>query len=337
MSSLPPTSTSAQLAAILQKALRQTGVIPPSKEKLEEQIDVARKVAKKRPDYNRHPAPLPQVHAVEARRDARGEALGPELPIDERRGLALDRTSKPPKQASKRAPKSAKSERWRAAVQMRAPRLRLHDWSQRISKRARQIGASPVEAARAVAELPRVFALRVRRAALGISYVRGQWVASRSWASPYARRTVAYAWAVFRASFKTKRRGFAHVALGVTQGMLAALVRNPQTLRPYSRAGMAATKCGANNEQCGPLVALERAGAWYAEQPPAEMCSVELVGPSGHPVQHYWISERSASAMWSEVEQDIAAVEPAERRARPFNATAAWMHDGLTLEPPLGA
>ena len=231
MSSLPPTSTSAQLAAILQKALRQTGVIPPSQETLEEQIDVARKVAKKRPEYNRQPPPLPQVHAVEARRDARGEPLGPELPIDERRGLALDRTSKPPRQA-KRAPRSAKSERWRAAVQMRAPRLRLHDWSQRISKRARQIGASPVEAARAVAELPRVFALRVRRAALGISYVRGQWVASRSWSSPYARRTVAYAWAVFRASFKTKRRGFAHVALGVTQGMLAALVNDDLLERP---------------------------------------------------------------------------------------------------------
>lgn len=335
MTNIPQQSTAAQLAAIYQRALRQAGEIPPSQAQLEEQIEISRKVAKRRPDYNRHPVSVAQAHAVEARRDRHGEPLRPELPIDERRGIALDTSAPAPKRG--RPAKTTKRERWLASVQLRAPRLRLHDWNLRVAKRARQIGASPVEAARAVAELPRVFALRVRRAALGIHYVRGVWTATRNWASPYARRTIAYAWAVWKCSFKTKRRGFGNVALGITQGMLSALVRNPQTLRPYSRAGMAATRCGANNEGCGPLVALERAGAWYAEQPPAAMCSVELVGPSGHPVQHYWISERAASPEWTEVEQAIAAVDPYSKPPRAFNASASWLTDGLTIEPPLGA
>lgn len=323
---VPGKTTDAQLARIFQQAIRATtGEIPPSQDEIAQALEASRDAARARPERNRAPASLARSRAVERRRDAAGEPLGPELPTDERRGLAIVRARRP--RSARGTPAepgtNAKRARFLEGIALRAPRLRLLDWTQRIAQRARQIGASPIEAARAVAELPRVYAIRVRRAALGIERRGDDYTAARSWRSIYARRCVAYAWAIYRASVETRRRGFGRVAVGISQGMIAALIKNPQTLRPYSRAGVAAPMSGQKGDGCGPLVALERAGAWYAEQPPAEVTPLELVGPSGHAVQHYWITDRSCSPLVLEIEEQIGAVEPHDPPPAPFSRYGA--------------
>lgn len=317
-------TTDAQLARIFQQAIRATtGEIPPSQEEIAGALEASRGAARARPERNRAPASLARSRAVERRRDAAGEPLGPELPTDERRGLAIVRRPRSARGTPADRGPSAKRRRFLEGIALRAPRLRLLDWTRRIATRARQIGASPIEAARAVAELPRVYAIRVRRAALGIERRGTDYTAARSWRSIYARRCVAYAWAIYRASVETRRRGFGRVAVGISQGMIAALITNPQTLRPYSRAGVAAPMSGQRGDGCGPLVALERAGAWYAEQPPAEITPIELVGPSGHAVQHYWITDRSCSPLLIELEELIGAVAPHDPPPVAFSRYAA--------------
>lgn len=335
MSKLPPKTTDAQLARAFQDAMRATtGEIPPSREAIAEQLERSRAIAAQRPERSRGAASSAQRRAVERRRDAAGEATHPETPLDERRGLAIgSRAAKRPGSPASRvrAPRSSKGtpapggetsnrkrRRFLASIARAAPRLRLLDWNERIARRARQIGGSATEAERTCAELPRVLAIRVRRAALGIERRGSSWEASRDWSSIYARRCVAYAWAIYRCALPTRRAGFERLAIGVTQGMIAALVKNPQTLDAYSRAGVAGTSTGADGKGCGPLVALERAGVWYAEQPPAEVTPETLIGPSGHAVQHYWISERSCSVLADGAELEIADVEPRTRPRPPF-------------------
>lgn len=333
-------TTDAQLARIFADAMRASGHVPPSHLEIEQTIDRTRELAKNRPERKRGVPSHAQARAVEARRDQAAEPIRDELPIDERRGLALGARSgkkEPAPRTAQGTPDepgtNRKRRRFLASLAVVAPRLRLRDWSSRIVGRARQIGASAVEAERACAELPRVLSIRVRRAALGIRRGASSWVASRSWRSIYARRCVAYAWAVYRMSVQTKRRGYERLCLGVSQGMIAALVVNPQTLRSYSRAGVAATRSGATGEGCGPLAALERAGVWYAEQPPADVTPIELVGPSGHAVQHYWITERSCSPLADAAELEIADVEPYDPPARPFNSSGNFgVHGGA--DPP---
>lgn len=317
-----------ELARTFAGAMRATGTTPPSHADIASELERSRDVARRRPERNRNPASHAQRKALEAKRDAKGEPLGPELPTHERRGygLTLDKQRKTPPRTSKGTPanKGPSRERRRtlAAIQQAAPRLRLKDWTDRIAKRARQIGRSAIEAQRALAELPRVLSIRARRAALGIERGAYSWRARRSFRSQYARRTIAYVWAIYRCALDTRRRGFSKLTTGVTQGMLAALIVNPVTLQPYSRAGVAATKSGSRGNDCGPLHALEEAGAWYAEQPPADLCPVDLVGPSGHAVQHYWIAERACSTLCEPHELEIEEVPPHDPPRRPFGSSA---------------
>lgn len=142
--------------------------------------------------------------------------------------------------------------------------------------------------ARILEELPPAYAFRVYRAAT---------VGGRPLSQVGARTTISLAWFFWIMGRDTKRRGFARVSDAIPMGTLRAVIRNPVTGQPYSRAGLCATSWGRSRKadhHAGALTRLRRAGALLRIQPPAGLVPLALVGPSGYAFAQTWISVDAA-------------------------------------------
>jgi len=157
------------------------------------------------------------------------------------------------------------------AVERGCPRMDGLDWLPSDFATMRALEKSPRRCLEALAALPRVYALRVRRAALAIERVGGELQAGRSLDHIRARRIVALAVVMWRASRTSRRSGMARILVGRTQGMIATLTFNPATLAPYSTSMLFGTQHhgGARVYDCGDVEALERSAALWCHQPPA--------------------------------------------------------------------
>lgn len=151
------------------------------------------------------------------------------------------------------------------------PRMDGLDWLPTDFATMRALERSPRRCLEALAALPRVYALRVRRAALAIERVNGELQAGRGLEHIRARRIIALAVVMWRASRTSRRNGMARILVGRTQGMIATLTHNPATLAPYSVSMLFGTQHhgGARVYDCGDVEALERSAALWCHQPPA--------------------------------------------------------------------
>lgn len=156
------------------------------------------------------------------------------------------------------------------------------DW--RPSDFAASRGASSTGSAarRACAGLPPELAARVRRAALaelpGPDGIRRP---TRGWSHIIARRIVALAVVMWRASRSCRRRGMARVLVGRVRGQFGTLFTNPHTGAPYSLSTFFRTSvsaCRRGEWDCGDVVALHRARALWRCQPPAASVAPEFSG-----------------------------------------------------------
>jgi hypothetical protein len=150
-----------------------------------------------------------------------------------------------------------------------------------------QSDASAGAAGRLLEEMPRAYReTTVREACAG----------GRPLTHVQARTTVSIAWFWLKMGRATSRRGFALVVDNIPMGTVRAVVRNPVTGQPYSRAGLCATSWGKNRREdhhSGAMARLRRAGLIFRIQPPAGVVPLALVGPSGYAFAQTWISERS--------------------------------------------
>lgn len=202
------------------------------------------------------------------------------------------------------------------------------DWIRDDYAAAHLALAGPSRALAALAALPRCYAQRVERAALGrVRDERGFAVATRSLDSIVARRIVAAAVVMWRASKTSRRRGHARIVVGRTRGMLAALFQNPQRARSVSVSTLFATSHGAHRRgewDCGAIVALQRSGALWAHQPPAACASPAFVGRDRNGIarafNEYHITERAAS---DEADEPDEQPEPERRAVEPIDERAA--------------
>lgn len=158
------------------------------------------------------------------------------------------------------------------------------------------------QAAKSLAELPAVYARRVRRAALGVARDaarEGGWSeAARELGDIRARLVVAAGVVLYHLGQPTRRRGYARVVDGFTREMLAGLFVDPKTHEPYSVSYLWGTSFRRESAwwDCGPFVALARTGAILKVQPPADEVPRRYVGPSGHAFNEYWLSALACSA-----------------------------------------
>lgn len=199
------------------------------------------------------------VRAERARVEAAGEPVPPEL-----RGTV----------AAPRRPRRARATRSEAfrtgAMERGAPRMAPLDWTPEDFATWRAVNRNASSARAALATLPPVYARRVELAALGmVRQDDGTRRPSRTWAHVQARRIVALAVVVYRASSPSKRRGMARVLRGRVRGQFGTLAGvNPGTGEAYS----VGTFFHVNDRRpwdCGAMVALHRAGALWRHQPPA--------------------------------------------------------------------
>lgn len=143
-----------------------------------------------------------------------------------------------------------------------------------------------------LASLPPELARIARYAALLEAREDGE---PRTWRSWAARRTLVYVTALYRMSRRVRRKpGYATVVVGVTVGMLGALVKNPATGEAYSKAAMVGML--RDGRDPAPLRALKEAGAWIRVQPPAHEVPARLRGRDAageeRAVGQFWFLEK---------------------------------------------
>lgn len=200
--------------------------------------------------------------------------------------------------------------------------LRGVDWSADAWRIARSIVAdrSGRVAQRWIAGLPRVYALRVRRAALAIERdAAGRLSPAWSWTHVRARRRVALAAVAWIESRDTKRRGMARILVGRGRASWAALftTASEHTDNPHrvSVSLLFATSHHGREtlDDCGDMRSLERTKALEIIQPPASVTPAEFVGRGrdGQPraLNQYWITERSTARKDAEPLEELAAAE----------------------------
>jgi len=193
------------------------------------------------------------------------------------------------------------------------PRMDGLDWLPTDFATMRALERSPRRCLEALAALPRVYALRVRRAALAIERVNGELRPARSLEHIRARRIVALAVVMWRASRTSRRNGFARILVGRTQGMLATLTHNPATLAPYSVSMLFGTQHhgGRSIYDCGDVEALERSMALWCHQPPAMAVPARFRGRDRDGTERafaeYHFTEAAASdALEPDTESELA-------------------------------
>ena len=232
-------------------------------------------------------------------------------------------------------PFAVKSERrqrfeWRLANEG-APDCNPRDLPDRVFAVVRAIiWGGGAQAVKSLAEMPPVYASRVRRAALGIERLAGG-----GWSEPVrgvghirARLTIAAGVSLYLLGMPTRRRGMARVVDGLTRGMLANAFVSPSTGERYSISYLFGTKFKkgpADWWDCGPFVALSRAGAILKVQPPADEVPRAYVGPRGWAFNEYWLSMVSVSADFP----------PAERE-QPTDSSDQGRAPGGSRAPPAG-
>jgi len=267
------------------------------------------------------PAPRKSPAAVRAIRRAHAcehEAAGDAVTPDE---VPRARPRAPAWRPVKPWASSRSRRRFAAKVARSAnPRFSPRDWCDRTwaGVRVGFCDTGGTRARRMLFELPRALVLRACAAILHEQHARGDLSPGIDWSHITARGIAACAVVLYRESIPTRKRGFARVLVGVSQNMLAALFRNPQggRTRPghYHRNSLFASEVHGDKTRGGWVRALERAGFVHIEQPPAEACPPELVGPSGFALGQYWMTER-------------ATIEP------PPRAVVAWLVEGGAIEP----
>lgn len=263
------------------------------------------------------PAARAAIADAHARRlAASGEAAEPARP-GERRRIAPRRNPAPPVPE-----RSERRRRFEAALRAGGSSLELMDWSaETYAMSARVMRRGARGALEVLASLPPEYARRVRSAALLVARDAGE---PRTWGSIAARRTLIYATALYRCSRRVRRRpGFASVVVGVTVGMIAALVPNPQTGAPYSRSALVGVL--RDGRDPAPLRALAEAGAWVRIQPPASTVPPHLRGTDRHgeerAVGQFWFTERVVTE--TESSADGATQRPGARQRRRAGRTRA--------------
>jgi hypothetical protein len=176
---------------------------------------------------------------------------------------------------------------------------------------------------KSLAELPAVYAHRVRRAARGVAREAGReggWSeAARELGDIRARLVVAAGVVLYHLGQPTRRRGYARVVDGYTREMLAQLFHDPRTNEPYSVSYLFGTKFRPDSEwwDCGPFVALAHTKTILKVQPPADEVPKRYVGPSGHAFNEYWLSALACSADVPEDERDGDAGQGAAAPEQP--------------------
>ena len=219
--------------------------------------------------------------------------------------LAEPATSAERKEASAKQPVEAvqwrpirpprATRRTMAAIARVAPKFSPRDWSDRVWAGNRAVFdthlARKVEAA--ARELPIAYRMRVYAACLSEQRGRGDQREGIDFGHITTQGIVVAAIMLFREAVPTKKRGFARVLAGVSQNMIAAAFRNPQTGEAYSVGRLFATEIHGDKERAGWVRALARAQALQIIQPPPDVSAKEHVGPSGHALAQYWITERA--------------------------------------------
>ncbi len=155
-----------------------------------------------------------------------------------------------------------------------------------------------------LAELPPAVARRIKQAALCPRYydprhrrgtpehpvserelysrVRYVKPGERDWTHPIAAKTLIVGVCLWWSGRRTARRGFTRLTRGVPRGLLCALLED-RGVRPH-----VSSLSSAPRGVPGPLPALEQAGVFYRNQPPASKCPPSDVGPKGYAFNVYW-------------------------------------------------
>ena len=94
----------------------------------------------------------------------------------------------------------------------------------------------------------------------------------------WSRWVIACAFLLWRMRRRSLRNGAAGVVDGVTQGMICGLFKNARG-RSYSRSRLFATSYRRGTRECGPMVALVRAGLCWRQQPRESEANPRFVGP----------------------------------------------------------
>lgn len=197
------------------------------------------------------------------------------------------------------------------------------DWASEDYAAARSIEASMRAAQRALAELPREYARRVERAALGmVRDAAGMLVPTRAWAHVLARRVVACAVVAWRASGMARRHGMARRVVGRDRGAWARLFVNRTTGQPLSANALYHGGKGGKGWACGAMTALHRAGAWWCHQPPASEADYVGRGRGGEPraLAVYWLS---CAALAAPLARELAQLALVSSPAAPPSPCAA--------------
>lgn len=274
------------------------------------------------------PTPTPSVASVRAQRVAARRKIDKGAEPVTPRGMpraARPRRFDPLPPAASRA--RARLARWTREADARgAPAFRPTDWTERAIVGARALMAGTRrDLEHAIAALPRCYARRVLRAALGTHDLDGVRRAAplRTLTSCYARRTIALGWAIYVDAHETRRHGFARVLDGVSLGMLSALLgRNDDTGRPWAISTLNGTAINSSARGRGNVRALIDAGAVHAVQPSAAASPAQHVGPSGYALNQYWIGERAAT------DADDGTGAPLDLAIRPARPRAPEPHAG---------
>lgn len=286
-----PRDVAPELAALLERGMRITGADPsvaaaevgaPS---LLERVSQSVEAAAAKEDRGQLPGPSAAlVGAVSARRNAAAEHSDtPPIPAP----------VGPPKPASSPARDRFLAKTYAAAPHFAPAQWTGDDWA--ITTWLRAVGR---HSARRVQALPRVLALRARRICLGIRKVqtvgedgrpRFVWVADREWSDITARNLAAVVITLYRHAQPTERSGFNRYTKGISLGMLATLLTNPQTGEAYDKRTIQTLIAELRG---GPG---KGAGAFYSEQPPASVAEPDTIGPSGHATNVYYFTDRACS------------------------------------------
>lgn len=262
------------------------------------------------------PAARRAVRDAHMRRMAAAAEEAAPAPAGMRRRTAPGR--KPPPTTAKRTERRAEFERELARRGRRG--MQLTDFEGEVIGQANAIVDNPRKCVEAIGRLPREYARRVRRAALRSSSGH-----ERGWESIVARRTVAYAVALYRTSRRTTRRGYATATVGVTVGMLCSLIKNPQTHQPYSKSAVVGRL--HDGTELAPIAALVEAKAFLRTQPPAHEVPPHLRGRDRDGC------ERAVGQFWFPAAAVTEYVED-RRAARRKGAFPALPADAPTLARP---
>lgn len=262
-------------------------------------------------------APTPRLSAAErAAVRRRIEAAGEPVPRELVPALAAPPRRRQPPRRHEAATEPTVGDR------SPAPGVAL-DWMPEDYARARACEHSVRAAQRALCELPREYARRVERAALGM--VRGgggELVPTRGWGHVTARRVVGLALVAWRASGMARRHGMARRVVGHDRGAWARLFVNRTTGRTLHANTLYHGAKTGEGWSCGAATALHRAGAWWCHQPPAVEADYVGRGRHGEPraLAVYWLSAR---VLAPPLARELAELAPSSRASSPPAPTAA--------------